>query len=387
MSQKISAFYYIKNNKRRVSVLVTSLAMFFIVTYISMFLLSATSETFEDILTETSRYIQYITLDSDDLEFINGSTQEAPEDIYMEAVNKKYGEIKGSLRKCKGIKETFIVQTEYTYIASLVGDYYVEIPMLSKTDMEKVLKHMGAVLADGRLPDNAGEVVLDSKMVKNHGYKLGDGLSQNGDVKIVGIINCDYYFGCGIADGNNTFLNPMICVLTDGTVRDLKNIIRKNGVILDNSVFVDLKDGETKLQEEIISAISSSTSIIFAGIMVVIAILVVIVSISYMRDRRSEWCLYASVGYSRGAVYFSIMRELLFTFVAAFLISVIVVIILMSLLNALLISGLGLQCKYFLPDTFIEILCAYIAIFGILQIPARLEIFKIKTIDAVDDDM
>ena len=42
MSQKISAFYYIKNNKRRVSVLVTSLAMFSIVTYVSMFLLSAT---------------------------------------------------------------------------------------------------------------------------------------------------------------------------------------------------------------------------------------------------------------------------------------------------------------------------------------------------------
>ena len=66
MSQKISAFYYIKNNKRRVSVLVTSLAMFSIVTYVSMFLLSATSETFEDILTETSRHIQYIQLDGDD---------------------------------------------------------------------------------------------------------------------------------------------------------------------------------------------------------------------------------------------------------------------------------------------------------------------------------
>ena len=388
MSQKISAFYYIKNNKRRVAVLVTSLAMFSIVTYVSMFLLSATSETFEDILTETSRHIQYIQLDGDDLEYNYSDKQASPEDIYNEAVNKKYDEIRNSLINSKGIEDAFVVQTEYSYVASLVGNYYVEIPMLNKTDMEKVLKHMGAVLDSGRLPEKAGEVVLDSMLIKNYGYKLGDGLSQNNDIKIVGIINCGFYFGCGMADRDNVvFYNPMICVLTDGTVRDLKNTIKKNGVFLENSKFVDLKDGEIKLQDEITSAISSSTNIIFAGIIVIVATLVVIVSISYMRDRSSEWCLYASIGYSRKAVYFSIVRELLFTFVTAFLIAVVVVILLMKILDILLITELGLQCEYFLFDTLNQILCVYIALFGIMQIPVRIEIFKIKTIDAAEDFM
>ena len=388
MSQKISAFYYIKNNKRRVSVLVTSLAMFSIVTYVSMFLLSATSETFEDILTETSRHIQYIQLDGDDLEYNYSDKQASPEDIYNEAVNKKYDEIRNSLINSKGIEDAFVVQTEYSYVASLVGNYYVEIPMLNKTDMEKVLKHMGAVLDSGRLPEKAGEVVLDSMLIKNYGYKLGDGLSQNNDIKIVGIINCGFYFGCGMADRDNVvFYNPMICVLTDGTVRDLKNTIKKNGVFLENSKFVDLKDGEIKLQDEITCAISSSTNIIFAGIIVIVATLVVIVSISYMRDRSSEWCLYASIGYSRKAVYFSIVRELLFTFVTAFLIAVVVVILLMKILDILLITELGLQCEYFLFDTLNQILCVYIALFGIMQIPVRIEIFKIKTIDAAEDFM
>ena len=388
MLQKISAFYYIKNNKRRVSVLVTSLAMFSIVTYVSMFLLSATSETFEDILTETSRHIQYIQLDGDDLEYNYSDKQASPEDIYNEAVNKKYDEIRNSLINSKGIEDAFVVQTEYSYVASLVGNYYVEIPMLNKTDMEKVLKHMGAVLDSGRLPEKAGEVVLDSMLIKNYGYKLGDGLSQNNDIKIVGIINCGFYFGCGMADRDNVvFYNPMICVLTDGTVRDLKNTIKKNGVFLENSKFVDLKDGEIKLQDEITSAISSSTNIIFAGIIVIVATLVVIVSISYMRDRSSEWCLYASIGYSRKAVYFYIVRELLFTFVTAFLIAVVVVILLMKILDILLITELGLQCEYFLFDTLNQILCVYIALFGIMQIPVRIEIFKIKTIDAAEDFM
>ncbi len=91
MSQKIPAFYYIKNNKRRVSVLVVSLAMFFIITYMSMFLLSTTSETFRSVLTESTKYIQYILLTDKDLDIDAGILQDGiTEEDYMDAVNKKY---------------------------------------------------------------------------------------------------------------------------------------------------------------------------------------------------------------------------------------------------------------------------------------------------------
>ena len=388
MSQKIPAFYYIKNNKRRVSVLVVSLAMFFIITYMSMFLLSTTSETFRSVLTESTKYIQYILLTDKDLDIDAGILQDGiTEEDYMDAVNKKYNSIKGDFKKCKGIEDVFIVQTEYAYVTSIVGNYYIEIPMTNKKQMDMLLKHMGAELADGHLPEKKDEVVLDRKIIKNHGYKKGDTLNRNSDVKIVGIIECDYYFGCGIANNNKTFTNPELCVVTDGTVHNLEKTIEKQGVILENSEFIDLANGEKKLQDEIIDTISGSTNFIFAGIMVIVAILVVIVNISYMRDRRSEWCLYSSIGYSRKAVYYSILREMLFVFVTALLTAAVVSIILMKLLDIFLITELGLTCLYFIPETLIEILCAYIALFGILQIPVRFEIYKIKTIDAIDDDM
>ncbi len=388
MSQKIPAFYYIKNNKRRVSVLVVSLAMFFIITYMSMFLLSTTSETFRSVLTESTKYIQYILLTDKDLDIDAGILQDGiTEEDHMDAVNKKYNSIKGDFKKCKGIEDVFIVQTEYAYVTSIVGNYYIEIPMTNKKQMDILLKHMGAELADGRLPEKKDEVVLDRKIIKNHGYKKGDTLNRNSDVKIVGIIECDYYFGCGIANNNKTFTNPELCVVTDGTVHNLEKTIEKQGVILENSEFIDLANGEKKLQDEIIDTISGSTNFIFAGIMVIVAILVVIVNISYMRDRRSEWCLYSSIGYSRKAVYYSILREMLFVFVTALLTAVVVSIILMKLLDIFLITELGLTCLYFISETLIEILCAYIALFGILQIPVRFEIYKIKTIDAIDDDM
>lgn len=388
MSQKIPAFYYIKNNKRRVSVLVVSLAMFFIITYMSMFLLSTTSETFRSVLTESTKYIQYILLTDKDLDIDAGILQDGiTEEDHMDAVNKKYNSIKGDFKKCKGIEDVFIVQTEYAYVTSIVGNYYIEIPMTDKKQMDILLKHMGAELADGRLPEKKDEVVLDRKIIKNHGYKKGDTLNRNSDVKIVGIIECDYYFGCGIANNNKTFTNPELCVVTDGTVHNLEKTIEKQGVILENSEFIDLANGEKKLQDEIIDTISGSTNFIFAGVMVIVAILVVIVNISYMRDRRSEWCLYSSIGYSRKAVYYSILREMLFVFVTALLTAAVVSIILMKLLDIFLITELGLTCLYFIPETLIEILCAYIALFGILQIPVRFEIYKIKTIDAIDDDM
>lgn len=387
MSQKIPAFYYIKNNKRRVAVLVTSLAMFFIITYTSMFLLSVSSETFRSVLTGTSSHIQYITFGAKDLEFNKTGAKALPEDIYMEAVYKKYNEIKDNLKKCSGIKDAFIIQAEYSYITALIGNYYIELPMLNKEQMEAVLKHMGATLSEGRLPDKAGEVVLDRKIMKNYGHKTGDVLSQNKNIKIIGVIDCDYYFGCGLADENKTFLNPMLCVLTDGTVKDLENTIKKQKIVLKHSEFIDVKQGRKKLQTEIISTISSSTNIIFIGILIVVGILVVIVSISYMRDRRSEWCLYASTGYSRRTIYFSILRELLFTFVTAFIIAAAITIILMKVTDTLLITELGLRCVYFMPEPFMQILCSYIALFGIMQIPVRFEINKIKTIDAIDDDM
>ena len=376
MSQKIPAFYYI------------SLAMFFIITYMSMFLLSTTSETFRSVLTESTKYIQYILLTDKDLDIDAGILQDGiTEEDYMDAVNKKYNSIKGDFKKCKGIEDVFIVQTEYAYVTSIVGNYYIEIPMTNKKQMDILLKHMGAELADGCLPEKEDEVVLDRKIIKNHGYKKGDTLNRNSDVKIVGIIECDYYFGCGIANNNKTFTNPELCVVTDGTVHNLEKTIEKQGVILENSEFIDLANGEKKLQDEIIDTISGSTNFIFAGIMVIVAILVVIVNISYMRDRRSEWCLYSSIGYSRKAVYYSILREMLFVFVTALLTAAVVSIILMKLLDIFLITELGLTCLYFIPETLIEILCAYIALFGILQIPVRFEIYKIKTIDAIDDDM
>ena len=62
MPQKLSAMKYIRNNKRRVSVLVVSLCLCFVLTYLTQFLLSSLEETVTPIVMENTKKIQYISL-------------------------------------------------------------------------------------------------------------------------------------------------------------------------------------------------------------------------------------------------------------------------------------------------------------------------------------
>ncbi len=387
MPQKISAFYYIKNNKRRVAVLAVSLAMFFIANYLVAFLLSTTEETFRKILTEAPEYVQYIELNENDLKMDFSNSSKSLVQVYTEAVSEKCKQIVPRLKECEGVEDVFSVALVYSHVSSVVGEYSVEVPMVTKERMEKMLEKMDAVLIDGRLPENENEAVLDLKLMKNNGYEIGDNLSQNSEVVIVGVIDCNYYFGCGLANEMRTYTRTAVCVLTDGSIKDLRAVAKGQGVVLKNSNFVDVEEGEKELKEEVLDVISSSTGLLSGGFMAVIFVLVIIVDISYLRDRRSEWCLYASIGYGRRTIYFSILREVLFTFGIAVFAAIVICAGLMFLLDGFAVSARGLLCRYFLGDTAIEILCAYLALFGLLQIPIRIEIYRIKTIDAIDDDM
>lgn len=387
MTQKISAYYYIKNNKRRVLVLVVSLAMFFVANYLTMFLLSTTSETFKAVLTQTTQYVQYITLGEGDLKADYGEEDEEYAKTYAQLVLERFEEISSDMERCEGIEEAFMAQVEYSKIISIVGNYYVELPMVNEEEMNKLLKYMKADLIEGRLPEKKNEVVLNTDLMKNQEYKLGDSISHNENITIVGVIDCEYYFGCGMADVNENASNPMICVVTDGSIKDLQMTLKQQGIVLEYSGFIDVVNGEKNLKTDVTDVIASSTNLLSVATIVIVAILVIIVNISYMRDRRSEWCLYSSIGYGRKTIYFSIVRELLFTFAIAFLSAVILCIVLMKILDITIITELGLRCTYFMPDTLMEIVCVYVALFALMQIPVRMEIYRIKTIDAIDDDM
>lgn len=400
MSQKLSAMRYIKNNKRRTAVLIVSLGLCFVLTYLTQFLLSSTVESFRPILLENTKKIQYIFLTTetlgveDEMDRIVEEMPDIDEEQYTEKLFSLYYEKKlalvDKLKQHDGVKEVYICGLIYGRISPAVGNLTYEIPLVSKEQTSELCTYMNAKLMEGRMPENPGEIVLDEATMKNNHYELNGYFDEDfyqTDYKIVGVLDCETYFGCGIPIVDTSYYS-MIAVLSEG-IDDISAELVKEGLELrenEDTVF-DYKWGEEFMKVEVSDVIGNSTVFIYIGIIILLSISLLVVYTMYLRDRYNEWCLYCSIGYSRKTIYFSILRELLFTFVAALLAGGIIIVITVVALDKLMIEPLGLKCNYFYPETLLEIFCSYILIFGILQIPVRAALYKIRTIDAIEDDL
>lgn len=383
--QKLSAMRYIKNNKRRVSVLIVSLTLCFVLTYISFFFLSTTTETFRSVLLDNAEKLQYIEPSARvfDLDY-----EMSVEDEYLRKYDIKLNELIDRLREKEEIKDAFKAEIVYGTVQSFVGRYTFELPLVTKEEMPILLKHMKAALTEGRLPEKNNEIVLSESAMKNEDYRLGDSLKENHSITIVGIIECEYYFGCGIYEGV-TYDNQRICILSDGSIEDLTLFLNNMGYKVDRSreKIIDKTSGEEDLQNDVIDAIEGGTDIVYVFILAVLFIVLLIVYTTYLRDRQNEWCLYSSIGYSKKAIYFSIIRELLFTFAVSLFAGGIIIFFMEAALDYCMIRPMGIKCRYFYPDVLMEIICSYVFLLGMLQLPVRYELYKIRTIDAMDDDL
>jgi len=55
--------------------------------------------------------------------------------------------------------------------------------------------------------------------------------------------------------------------------------------------------------------------------------------------------------------------------------------------DALLISPMGLACRYVDVSAMGEIVCGYAVVFALLQLPIRFALHKIRTVDAMEEDL
>lgn len=388
MAQHLSAMRYIKNNKRRVAVLIVSLALCFMLTYITQFVLSVTEETFLVVGVEGPKRMQFIELAGSSYGIDVENTEY---DEILRQYDERRSELIEKLKKHEGVKDVRNAEILWGLITALIGNWSFEIPLVDTAeDAKMIMEHFGAELKEGRMPESAGEIILDEATMKNNDYVL-NGYFDEKDCgtafKIVGVLECDRYFGCGISNPE-FMLSTRIMVLSEG-IDDMSAELFKEGIIVRDTYdsIVDCKTGREAIKRDVTDVISTSISLIYIGIMILLSISLFIVYTMYLRDRRDEWCLYSSIGYSRKTIYFSILRELLFTFITALIIGGVLILFSELIINLAMIQPKGLKCRYFYPKTIGEILCSYALLLGVLQIPVRLALYKIRTIDAMDDDL
>ncbi len=387
MSQKLYARTYLKNNKKRVATLIISLTLCVALNYLTSFLLGVSVETVRPLCTEVPKVMQFISYD--DTEKLIGEDVEY--ETYEEGVKLYNAEIEKLGKKieaeCDKVDRVFAAQQIDGELRALFATWYFEGALLDAEDIEEYLSFYDAKLIEGKMPQGDGEVLIDSMTMKNSGYKIGDEVNYYTLYKIVGVVESDYNLICGTPHKED-FSRKNLFIFSEG-ITDLKSELEKIGVELDRSYayWTDYKTQSFDLEEDMIKAIDSSTQIVYIGIVVLMCIALSVIYITFLRDRHSEWCLYASIGYSRKSIYLSIMRELLFTFVLSFVIGIGITALSVVLIDLLYITPNGLNCKYLNIDAIKDVILDFLIFFAILQIPVRYALYRIKTIDALGDDL
>ena len=387
MSQKLYARTYLKNNKKRVATLIISLTLCVALNYLTSFLLGVSTETVKPLCCDVTRIMQYVSyydmgmLVPDNAEY---ETYEEAIALYNAELEKLGQKIEN---ECNKVKRVFTAQSIDVGVRALFATWYFEGALMDSKNIEQYLDFYDAELVEGRLPQSEGEVVLDSITMKNNGYSIGDPVEHYTLYTIVGVVESDLNLICGTPHPDDTAAKRLFIFSED--ITDLKAEMTGIGIELDEKYvyWTDYVTQKEDFQVNMVDAIEGSTQIVYVGIVILMCIALSVIYITFLRDRHSEWCLYASIGYSRKAIYLSIMRELLFTFILSIVIGAGITALSVWLIDILYLVPHGLGCNYFNGEAIKDVLLDFLVFFAILQIPVRYALYRIKTIDALGDDL
>ena len=386
MKTGLSATKFIKNNKRTCGVLLIALSFTFMAMYVVNFLLMTTKESFETVMLKQPKKVCYIN-PTDETLGIDRSAYDDEEEA-ADAAEKAREEFGEKLKSIDGISEVYYTQIINSAYQGIVGQIYSETPLLEKEQIQTYLDHMGAKLIDGHMPSAPGEVLVDSVVMKNQGYEIGGTFMEKSYGKtftVAGVIESDYMACVGIP---NKFTNNgwYHVILTDDCSEGIVKLASAGGItISEKDEVIDYPLYKGFYKTEVKDTINGAVDVIVLVILVFLAVSVIVSYVSYMRNRLSEYCLYASLGYSKSEIYGMIMREMAIIFLAGAVVGALLSIGLMFLMDICVIAPQGLVSKWFYPAHVGKMAAAFCMIIGLLQLPVLVSIHSIKTIDMLED--
>ncbi|MBQ1849518.1 MAG: ABC transporter permease, partial [Lachnospiraceae bacterium] len=250
------------------------------------------------------------------------------------------------------------------------------------------LEHIDAKLLDGRLPKEAGEVLIDETIRKNGGYHIGDWFQKDwfGETfRIVGTIQSKGLLSVGVPNGysNNGWY---IVVYNDESTTDLTGILQSMEIQLgDEDEVLDAKEYYRAYRKDVGDVIDAVLVTLFVIVMTFLAILVLVTYVSFMRNRVNEYCLYASLGYGRGEIYGMMLKEMTILFGFGTALGLLISLCIAFVLHGLIIEPKGLIGHIVYEEQIFRILGTYVFLMGVLQIPVLFSLQRIRTIDAIED--
>lgn len=386
MKNQLSAWKYVKNNKRVVAVLVTALALSFMAMYAAYVLLITTTESFEAVTVEMPKKISYASLGNKAYGVLRDDFETYEE--FKAAYDAKQEDLIEKLRAYPGIDDALYTQVIRSTYQSVMGSYSFEVPLMEPEKIQGFLEHVDAKLLDGRMPKDAGEVLIDETIRKNGGYHIGDWFQKDwfGETfRIVGTIQSKGLLSVGVPNGysNNGWY---IVVYNDESTTDLTGILQSMGIQLgDEDEVLDAKEYYRAYRKDVGDVIDAVLVTLFVIVMTFLAILVLVTYVSFMRNRVNEYCLYASLGYGRGEIYGMMLKEMTILFGFGTAMGLLISLGIAFVLHGLIIEPKGLIGHIVYEEQIFRILGTYVFLMGVLQIPVLFSLQRIRTIDAIED--
>lgn len=373
MKSSLSATRFVKNNKRKVGVIVASLSIALAGLYIIAYFLNSVVSTYEVAILDRNENVVY-WLPSSDSVLMNDC--------------ENCSELAEKISNIDCVNDAIYTQLLNQNIIGPLGNVNFSQPIFDNPEMIPMyLDAIEATLVDGRMPANPGEIIMSVDAMRTDGRKIGDYHFEEFFGKGFQIVGTIDYNGYGFTGLTNGYMNSGwgIVIIVDD-IKDMKSVLKDNGILIaDDSEVGDYNACLKFLEEGVVGIAEPANDGIFIGLTALIAFSVLIVFISFIRERQTEWCLYRSIGYSKMDIFQMVLKELLIIFAIGIVIGAVIGGIGTAALNDVYINSLGYKGHLWLPDTFPKMLALLAVVLGVTQIPILYTIHNVGTIDKVED--
>ena len=205
---KLSPWPYIRNNRVRTTVLIISLSVFMLMIYCVNYVIGGIGEPFYQSDVAPYDRMQLVASKLD----MNGADYETDEEYLMEAWNRARSAC-ASIPRQDGVVDAKAFAWQDVPLNSVIGSTSVDCFLFEDAkDCEEYLSHMDAKLVSGRMPEKAGEIVLEKRLINNH-KNDNDLMKYMGDnYEVVGTVKSDYYLAFGIAQPGENDINELLLI-------------------------------------------------------------------------------------------------------------------------------------------------------------------------------
>lgn len=393
--QRLRAWFYIKNNKKKAAILVVSFGLYFALVYGVHFFVDPNYYMAEVLVQRPARQMQVAYLNQmGELGVpFDDSLWEIPDATYedkVQAMNQTAGLFVEKLKNGSDAADHIFLCNMYQFqLTSLAGTNSMQAPMLQKEELETMLSYLGISIVEGRMPEHPGEMVVDRKVMKNGGFSIG-GTVFDKQTTIVGVVESNFYFAAGIDYEDVEYPDRYLIFLDHGTIPDLKKYMEQFGVTADKEKFVPVQiysdeENSKEIIKEFQKEIDVPMSVMTYAISAVMGLTLLFVYQLHVQDRYTEWCLYRSLGFSEKEVYFLALREYGICVGLGVLFAVVTSTVI-CLAGGFLMTQKGIVFRVLLPEVLLRLIAVGVLLTGFLQIPAAVAVRRVRTVDAMEEE-